>query len=310
MEYASHGTFIDYIIGYSGFGEELTKIIFEKILKIIQFCHSKGYCHLDIKPENILLKEDYTLVLSDFGFANINKPNLEIYKGTPGYRSPQITGYTPYDGFKEDIFSFGVTLLYIAYKVKGFIEVEPEDKMFKIIIDENIEYFWENVKSFLDESNEEISQDLKDLYLQMISINPKDRPEKIDDILKDKWFYSIKNMSEEKKNDLIKAEFLKREKKVNEYTRKDLKKEALKSDLAHYKKSISDIETIIFTDDFEPKLIKSNIRFNDYITINVSVNQSLLMNELYYSLKNKLGEFILMEPSIQNLNFRFILIKI
>ena len=110
MEYASHGTFIDYIIGYSGYGEELTKIIFEKILKIIQFCHSKGYYHLD-----------YTLVLSDFGFANINKPNLEIYKGTPGYRSPQITGYTPYDGFKEDIFIFGVTLLYIAYKVKGFI---------------------------------------------------------------------------------------------------------------------------------------------------------------------------------------------
>lgn len=141
LEYVSHGTFIDYIIGYSGFGEELTKIIFEKILKIIQFCHSKGYCHLDIKPENILLKEDYTLVLSDFGFANINKPNLEIYKGTPGYRSPQITGNTPYDGFKEDIFSFGVTLLYIAYKVKGFIEAEPEDKMFEIIINENIEYF-------------------------------------------------------------------------------------------------------------------------------------------------------------------------
>lgn len=145
---------------------------------------------------------------------------------------------------------------------------------------------------------------MKDLYLRMISINPKDRPEKIDNILKDKWFYSIKNISEEKKNDLIKAEFLKREKKVNEYTRKDLEKEALKSDLAHYKKSISDIETIIFPDDFEQKLIKSNIRFNDYITIKDYVNPTLLMSELYYSLKNILGEFISIEPSHSKLKLR------
>lgn len=37
----------------------------------LQYVHSKRVCHLDIKPENLMLSEDFILKIGDFGFAKI-----------------------------------------------------------------------------------------------------------------------------------------------------------------------------------------------------------------------------------------------
>ena len=71
--------------------------------------------HLDIKLENILFDENFTLKLCDFGF--IKDIKTKVYKniGTDGYKAPEIYqcsgGREGYEGDKADIFALGVFLI-------------------------------------------------------------------------------------------------------------------------------------------------------------------------------------------------------
>jgi serine/threonine protein kinase len=75
--------------------------------------NDEGYCHRDIKLENLLLDSDFNLKLSDFGFSSIlMKDNqlLMTMKGTLGYMAPEIFQGKGYHGELTDIFALGVVL--------------------------------------------------------------------------------------------------------------------------------------------------------------------------------------------------------
>ena len=52
-----------------------------------------------------------------FWFCNLEQKCLKKYLGTKGYKSPQIVNNMPYNGFINDIFSLGQTLMTL---VTGF----------------------------------------------------------------------------------------------------------------------------------------------------------------------------------------------
>ncbi|KRX06754.1 Protein kinase-like domain [Pseudocohnilembus persalinus] len=94
--------------------------IIKQILQGLDYMHSKGIMHRDIKPDNILFKRNdssFDLVIADLGFSqslDINQEALYIKCGTPGFVAPEIwqsndiaLSYNE----KCDIFSLGV----IAY---------------------------------------------------------------------------------------------------------------------------------------------------------------------------------------------------
>ena len=72
MENYPNGNIFDYIYyRKSGLGELLSKILFQKILKGLQYCHENNVYHRDIKLENILLDDKYNPIICDFGLASL-----------------------------------------------------------------------------------------------------------------------------------------------------------------------------------------------------------------------------------------------
>lgn len=92
----------------------------EKIISIttqicdaLEYAHSNGVIHRDIKPDNIQILADNRVKLTDFGIARImEEPSITIdgqVFGTPSYMSPeQVTGRAL--DSRSDIFSVGVVL--------------------------------------------------------------------------------------------------------------------------------------------------------------------------------------------------------
>jgi testis-specific serine kinase len=73
MQHAEKGSILDLIHKEKRLSEPRGCFIFKQILAGIEYCHSQGVAHRDIKCENILLDENYTVKLIDFGFAKCFK---------------------------------------------------------------------------------------------------------------------------------------------------------------------------------------------------------------------------------------------
>jgi predicted Ser/Thr protein kinase/flagellar basal body-associated protein FliL len=86
--------------------------IMTELLAALDYSHRQGVVHRDIKPANIMLLEDGSVKVADFGIARIESSNLTqtgMILGTPSYMSPeQFMGQTV-DG-RSDLFSAGVIL--------------------------------------------------------------------------------------------------------------------------------------------------------------------------------------------------------
>ena len=126
LEYASKGDFFDYIEATKkGLEERYAKFIFRKILKGVQAIHESGFCHRDLKMENILLDEFFNPRICDFGLSaeiqgKDGSGKLTDFVGTKGYYAPEILERKSYDGIKVDIFCLGIILFNINTCKIGF----------------------------------------------------------------------------------------------------------------------------------------------------------------------------------------------
>jgi len=85
--------------------------------------HENGMCHFDIKPENIVLRNNNPElpVLIDFEFAHHDRAwkldktyaiDIHRSKGTPGYCAPEVLEHA-FGGPPSDVWSFGIVLFFV-----------------------------------------------------------------------------------------------------------------------------------------------------------------------------------------------------
>jgi len=109
--------------------EDVARLYFQQLISAVDFCHSRGVYHRDLKPETLLLDEHGKLKVSDFGltaFADHLKEDglLHTTCGTPAYVSPEVIAKKGYDGAKADIWSCGV-ILYVL--LAGFLPFQDDN---------------------------------------------------------------------------------------------------------------------------------------------------------------------------------------
>ncbi|CAL2265381.1 unnamed protein product [Prunus armeniaca] len=158
------------------------------IAKGIEYLHQgcdQRILHFDIKPHNVLLDQDFTPKVSDFGLAKFcakdqSAISMTTARGTMGYIAPEIFSRNFGNvSYKSDVYSFGILLL----------EMVGGRKNFKVMEDSTSQvYFPEWIYNLLEQGNDlrihigddegdvTIARKLAIVGLWCIQWHPIDRP--------------------------------------------------------------------------------------------------------------------------------------
>ena len=87
--------------------------IAQQTARAMQHAHDRGVVHRDIKPQNILLREDGTVAVSDFGIARALASSTSTVSGRvmgmPAYMAPEQWASASLDG-RSNQYALGVVL--------------------------------------------------------------------------------------------------------------------------------------------------------------------------------------------------------
>ena len=277
MEHLEHDELLKYITSAKpgeniGFGEEFGRLIFSQLLDGLEAMHNLNIYHRDIKPNNIMLGDNFTLKYVDFGFGTDEIGQLNSFLGTPNYAAPELHLKRQYFGKSEDIFSLGVTLFVLVTGFLPFKLATPNDSLYQYFIKCDYVEFWK--KRMID-----VSPSFMELFDNMVAFDYSQRPS-ISEIRESTWMKEINW-------DLLpylKQEFILREEKI--------KTNEKKSQTQEVKNEINNNNQPIFSLLETKKQVRNNglINNNNKITnIDEDNNTNFINNNIKTKMKPNKG---------------------
>jgi serine/threonine protein kinase len=184
-ELAENGCLYDHIEAGQRLNEPLARYFASQVLDAVEYIHSEGIWHRDIKAENIFLNSDLSIKLGDFGFATKDIESNE-QKGSGYYMAPEINNRETYNCKSVDIFALGVLFFMMVVGKYPFTSANIIDCLYKLIYLNKIELFWRTAvrnRQFA----KQISPEFKEMVTLMLSVDPMERPT-ITEIKAMSWF--------------------------------------------------------------------------------------------------------------------------
>ena len=185
-----------------GLSFKIIKTWFSQITSALSYIHEQGFCHRDLKLDNLFLSGDYLIKIADFGCSialdcNENAKNgLCAVRGTENYMAPEIweNDFTKekkiYDGKKIDVFSLGVVLFSLIFNGHPFNKAIPRDQFFRLINVNNWEEYWkifaEKIKMITEKEEAAEWELLKNLIEKMLTKDSEKRIS-LSEIQNHKW---------------------------------------------------------------------------------------------------------------------------
>ncbi|RUS18057.1 serine/threonine-protein kinase ppk6, partial [Endogone sp. FLAS-F59071] len=161
----------DYIELNNNINEREIKTIFRQVVEAVRHLHVNKIVHRDIKDENVILDENGTVQLIDFGSAAYLREGrkYDTFCGTLDYAAPEVLQGKKYDGPPQDIWALGILLYTLIYKENPFYSID------EILARElRIPFV--------------LCEDSIDLIKKMLNRDIEKRPT-IDEVLNHPWFY-------------------------------------------------------------------------------------------------------------------------
>ena len=107
------GVSLEALIDGKFLSTEESLLIALRLANVLKNVHAKLVAHLDLKPANILVRSDGSVVLIDFGIGRLygEKPlNEGSIEGTISYIAPEIVEGESKNPLKADVFAFGLIM--------------------------------------------------------------------------------------------------------------------------------------------------------------------------------------------------------
>jgi len=203
MEYAPHKDFLNMLLEREiTLDDKMARTYFHQLIEGLEYLHSQGVYHLDIKLDNLLVGEDYQLKIADFDISYIKEEGSMITsRGTKCYRAPELARGRCAQPELADVFSAGVLLFNL--KTGGFIPYSEEKSSrgvdFYPLLKEESPKFWEFHCLYQKKSPDFFDEEFKELFLSMVKTDSTKRAT-IEDVKKSKWYngpiYSKEEMIE------------------------------------------------------------------------------------------------------------------
>ncbi|HVU70579.1 MAG TPA: protein kinase [Ktedonobacteraceae bacterium] len=181
MPYVDGCTLRDYLFRHKQLTLEEAASFLSQIASALQYAHEHGVVHRDVKPSNILLRQDGYAYLVDFGLAKAMQGGEALTSagamvGTPEYMAPeQSNGVSDY---RSDIYSLGIILYQMLTGQLPFLAESPVAVSLKHI---------QSTPIRPRTLNSSIPQNIEDVILKAMAKNPDQRYQAAKDLATAFW---------------------------------------------------------------------------------------------------------------------------